>query len=182
MHCLLQLTPRSEVLLMGLRDAPHLLSSSTLIYFGEWSDPGYEFIARKHLADSEDEAMPFALRNPEFLCRVMIEMYHDAVAAGQLYHQETDHFVYISPRLFDMFVQTFKRLYHRRGLKLLRHRERFARGLEGIRRTQEYTERKQDELALKSPELVEKQRALESLIDELGVRKGQVQKQIQLML
>lgn len=71
-----------------------------------------------------------------------------------------------------MFVQTFKRLYHRRSLKLLKHRLRFQEGLEGIKRTQEYTENKQDELSKKSPELVEKQRGLERLIDELDVQKG----------
>ena len=68
-----------------------------------------------------------------------------------------------------MFVQTFKRLFHRRSLKLLKHRERFRVGLEGIKRTQAYTENKQDELSKKSPELVEKQRGLERLIDDLDV-------------
>lgn len=41
LHLLLQLGPRSKTLLSKLREAPHLLDSSTLIYFGEWSDYGY---------------------------------------------------------------------------------------------------------------------------------------------
>lgn len=53
----------------------------------------------------------------------------------------------------------------------MKHRQRFRVGLEGIKRTQEFTERKQDELSKKSPELVEKQRGLEKLIDELEVQK-----------
>lgn len=68
-----------------------------------------------------------------------------------------------------MYVQTFIRLYQKRSIKLLKHRERFRVGLEGIKRTQVFTEKKQDELSKKSPELVEKQRNLEALIDELDV-------------
>jgi len=75
-----------------------------------------------------------------------------------------------------MFVQTFKRMFRRRSDKLLKHRERFRVGLEGIRRTQAFTEKTQDELSKKSPELVEKQRAMEALIDELEVKKRQISK------
>ena len=64
-----------------------------------------------------------------------------------------------------MFVQCFKRLFYRRSLKLMKHRERFRVGLQGIKRTQTFTESKQDELSKKSPELVEKQRGLEMLVD-----------------
>ena len=94
---LLQLTPRSKVLLTGLRDAAHLLNSSTLIYFGEWSDSGYQYIAKKHLTEASDDSMPLQLQNTEQLSKVMIEMYHDTVKSAQLYYQETDHYVYISP-------------------------------------------------------------------------------------
>ena len=41
LHLLIQLTPRSNILLMKLRDAPHLLNQSMLIYFGDWSDSGF---------------------------------------------------------------------------------------------------------------------------------------------
>ena len=51
LHMLLQMTPRSKILLSRLRDAPHLLDSATLIYFGEWSDFGFEYIAKKHLEE-----------------------------------------------------------------------------------------------------------------------------------
>ena len=68
-----------------------------------------------------------------------------------------------------MFVQTFKRLYYKRKVKLKKHRSRFEEGLRGIDRTQKFTEEKQNELSKRSPELVEKQRALENLIDQLEV-------------
>lgn len=41
--------------------------------------------------------MPLQLQNTEQLSKVMIEMYHDTVKSSQLYYQETDHYVYISP-------------------------------------------------------------------------------------
>lgn len=80
-----------------MRDSPHLLNSSTLIYFGEWSDSGYEFIANKHLNDTSDEELPIQLTDTSVISKVMIEMYHETAKACQLYYQETDHYVYISP-------------------------------------------------------------------------------------
>ena len=65
----------------------------------------------------------------------MIEMYHDIAKQAQIYYQDTDHYVYVSPQLFETFVQTFKRLFNRRALKLIKHRDRFCVGLEGIHRT-----------------------------------------------
>lgn len=182
LHLLLQLTPRSPVLLTGLREAPHILDASTLIYFGEWSDRGFEFLAHKHLSETPASFVPLPMKNVALLSKVMIEMYHDTVRQSQLYYQETDHFVYISPQQFESFTQTYKRLYHKRSLKLLKHRERFRVGLEGIRRTQEYTENKQEELSKVSPELVKRQMRLEKLTDELEVKKGQIAKQIKLVL
>lgn len=52
---LIYLTPRSDVLLLHMRDTPHLLNSSTVIFFGEWSDSGFEFIARKYLTDKPED-------------------------------------------------------------------------------------------------------------------------------
>ena len=116
-----------------------------------------------------------AFKNTEALIRTMIEMYHDTAKAAQSYYQDTDHFVYVSPQLFETFVQTFRRLFQRRAAKLLKHEDRFKVGLAGIQRTQEFTEAKQEELSKQSPILVQRQRALEKLIDELQVQKGQIQ-------
>ena len=174
LHLLIQLTPRSQVLLTQMRDMPHLLDASTLIYFGEWSDEGFEFIANKHLNEFTEEDDPNLLKfqSTDRIARVMISMYHDTVTQAQLYYQDTDHYVYISPQQFEMFVQAFKRLFQKRSCKLIKHRQRFRVGLEGIRRTQEYTEAKQEELSKKSPLLVAKQRDLEKLIDQLDVEKN----------
>ena len=110
LHLLMYLTPRSNVLLMSMRDNPHLLNSSTVIFFGEWSDSGFEYIAKKYLTD-QPEDLDLKIKNPENIVQVMIEMYHDTVNESQGYYQDTDHYIYISPQLFEMFVQTFIRLY-----------------------------------------------------------------------
>ena len=97
LHLLIQLTPRSNVLLQDMREAPHLLHSSTLIYFGEWSDSGYEFIATKHMTDTNGDSTALSFKNIPAIIKTMTDMYHDTVKASQLYFQETDHYVYMSP-------------------------------------------------------------------------------------
>ena len=85
---------------------------------------------------------------------MMIEMHHDTAKVASLYFQETDHYVYITPQLFENFIQTFKRLFERRGKKLMKHQDRFRIGLEGLERIQKFTENKQEELSKLSPILV----------------------------
>ena len=126
--------------------------------------------------------MVHPFKNITNLTKAMIEMYHDITKQALIYYQETDHFVYVSPQLFENFVQTFKRLYNRRAIKLSKHRERFQVGIDGLVKAQEFTEAKQDELAKQSPLLVEKQIEVEKVIDELEVQKKQIDKQIILKL
>ena len=54
LHVLVQLNPRSDILLSDLRDANHLVNTSTIIWFGEWSNSGYEQVAFKHLVVPEN--------------------------------------------------------------------------------------------------------------------------------
>ena len=94
---LLQLTPRSKILLNKLREAQHLLDTSTLIYFGEWSDHGFHYIATKHLEDQGTDRIETSFSEPEKLSKAMINMYHDINKHAQNYYQETDHYVYVTP-------------------------------------------------------------------------------------
>jgi hypothetical protein len=55
-------------------------------------------------------------------------------------------------------------------------------GLEGISRTQAFTEEKQEVLAKKSPQLVEKQKDLERTVDRMFEKKAELDKQSKLIL
>lgn len=47
---LIQLSPRSKILLSQMRDTLHLVNSSTIIQFGDWSRAGFEYMARKYFS------------------------------------------------------------------------------------------------------------------------------------
>lgn len=38
-----------------MRETYHLINTSTIIWFGEWSDAGYDHIAQRHLADADSK-------------------------------------------------------------------------------------------------------------------------------
>lgn len=38
-----------------MREAYHLINIATIIWFGEWSDAGYENVAHRHLADTSSK-------------------------------------------------------------------------------------------------------------------------------
>ena len=125
-----------------------------MIYFGDWSDYGYQYIAKKMLEDGDKEMMGLSFKSIELLSKHMISMYHDTAKVASLYYQETDHYIYITPQLFENFISTFRKLFERRALKLMKHRNRFKCGLDGLERTQKFTEAKQEELSKQSPILV----------------------------
>ena len=72
-------------MLNKLRDASHLLDSSTLIYFGEWSDYGFEHIAMRHLEDRGTDVVDYQFQDTKKLSKAMIDMYHDIHRHAQTY-------------------------------------------------------------------------------------------------
>lgn len=108
LHTLVQLNPRSDILLSEMRDAHHLINTATIIWFGEWSDFGYEHVAQRHLADpgtqteldadEEDLAnKPVAVKAKKEVTKIMIRMYHDVQKVAMDYYQDSNHFVHVSP-------------------------------------------------------------------------------------
>ena len=83
----IQLTARSKVLLNRLSEAPHILNTATMIYFGEWSNYGFEFITKKHLEDDlkMQKTQNFKLKNIKNITNAMIEMYQETAKQAQLY-------------------------------------------------------------------------------------------------
>ena len=70
------------------------MNTSTLIWYGDWSNAGFEFIAEKHLRGQMDSIV---LEKPKQVISEMIQMYHDVVNEAEEYYQQSDHIVYISP-------------------------------------------------------------------------------------
>ena len=76
------------MLIQEMRDTHHLINTSTIIWFGEWSDSGYEQVAHRHLADAdkkselelEDDDLlnkPVPLKAKNTIIKLCIRMYHD---------------------------------------------------------------------------------------------------------
>ena len=86
----------------------------------------------------------------------------------------------MSPQHFDNFCSTYKQTLISRHKELKAYRDRFTQGLRGIVAVSKYTEAKQDSLSDRSPELVEKQRELDSLIDRLQKLRFEIEKRIEL--
>ena len=167
LHTLVQLNPRSDILLSEMREAYHLINTATIIWFGEWSDSGYEHVARRHLADpgtqteleadEEDLAnKPVAVKAKKEVIRIMIRMYHDVQKEAMAYYQDSNHFVHVSPQHFENFCASYKQVLRARHRDLGAYRDRFTLGLKGILAVQKFTEAKQDQLSDRSPELVQK--------------------------
>ena len=96
---LVQLNPRSDILLSDMREAYHLINIATIIWFGEWSDAGYENVATRHLADRDlktelevdDEELVSSEKSVEMkakqqVIKVMIKMYHDVQKVAMDYY------------------------------------------------------------------------------------------------
>ena len=185
LHILVQLNPRSDILLNEMKETHHLINTSTIIWFGEWSDSGYEHVAQRHLADAdakteleadEDDLLnrPVPLTAKNAVIQIIIRMHHDVQKVAMDYYQESNHYVHVSPQHFDNFCVTYKQFLRLRHRELEAHRDRFTLGLKGIVAVQKFTENKQDQLSDKSPELVEKQNVLDQLKDKLSKLKYEI--------
>jgi len=114
-----------------MRDTQHLVNTSTIIQFGDWSKAGFEYMAKKYFANqsnqlksgtddnSDDEG--FHVLHLDQIVLVQIEMHHDCEIASIGYQQETGHFIYISPQLFENFIRNFKQMLKSREIVLVKH-------------------------------------------------------------
>ena len=80
----------------GMRDTLHLVNTSTIIQFGDWSRAGFEYMARKYFegkqllavqnADDDDTEEEIDVEHLEQVVLCMIEMHQDSEIAAQGYY------------------------------------------------------------------------------------------------
>ena len=99
--------------------------------------------------DSNEEDLPIEHLEKVVACK--IAMHSDVEATAVSYLNDTGHYVYVSPQLFENFLRTYKRLLKLRMGKLQEHRARFKRGYEGILSCLRATESEQAKLGQKAP-------------------------------
>lgn len=74
----------------------------------------------------------FQIKNLTAVINCQIEMHRDIEVAANNFVQDTGHYIYITPQLFENFIRTYKGLLKYREVKLHQHLIRFKKGHKGI--------------------------------------------------
>ena len=123
-----------------MRDTPHLVNTSTVIQFGDWSRAGFEYMAKKYFSskividelpvpllqddgdtttidliqnsndEDKEEDDDMPVEHLEKVVLCMIDMHQDCELTALGYLQDAGHYIYVSPQLFENFLRTYKRL------------------------------------------------------------------------
>lgn len=109
-----------------------------------WPIEGYKEVAEILLPVHEDEdTNEFALLKDKSLYKrddvvsIAMKIHHDAIALSKDYFFETQHYLHITPSLFQDFLKTYKVLYIDKTNNLTEIRSRYEMGLERLKSTQD---------------------------------------------
>ena len=114
-------------------------------------EPEIQFCFGNLVDQGRTQEKELPIEHLERVVTVMIAMHSDVEVTAQGYLNDTGHYVYVSPQLFENFLRTYKRLLKMRIEKLQRHRERFRKGYEGILKCLRETEAAQEILGQRAP-------------------------------
>lgn len=120
-----------------VRDFKQLVNCSTVIWMENWPNEGYKEVAEILLPARESSMSKenlFSL-NREEVIEIALKIHKDAIAVSRKYFFETQHFLHITPHLFEDFLKCYKTLYNEKRMNLNEMRRRYETGLQRLQAT-----------------------------------------------
>ena len=108
----------------------------------KWPTEGYKEVAATLLPEQdEDEITELSLmKDPSLFKRdkvvdIAMKIHNDSLKLCKDYFFESQHYIHVTPQLFQDFLRTYKLLYTDKANNLTEIRQRYEMGLERLRST-----------------------------------------------
>ncbi|CCW70441.1 unnamed protein product [Phytomonas sp. Hart1] len=171
LHIVLCFSPLGNVLRDRLRKFPSLVNCTSIDWFRDWPEEGLSSVAERFL-DSID-----LTETERATIRDMLVLYQLQVRdMSTTYLTEARQHTYVTPTSYLDLLSTFGRLLKFKRDELTERKQRYTNGLDQLKKTEDQVEVMQNELALLKPELAEKQKQTNELIQKVE-QEGKISEQ-----
>lgn len=109
-----------------------------MIWLDNWPTEGYKEVAETLLPARESaisRAENLFSLNREQVLDIALKIHMDSINLAKSYFFETQHYLHITPHLFQDFLNTYKSLYNEKRLNLNDMRRRYETGLLRLQHT-----------------------------------------------
>ncbi|CCW63595.1 unnamed protein product [Phytomonas sp. EM1] len=162
LHIVLCFSPLGNVLRDRLRKFPSLVNCTTIDWFRDWPEEGLRSVAERFLQSID------LTEKERITIRDMLVLYQMHVRdMSKTYLAEARQHTYVTPSSYLDLLSTFGRLLKSKRDELTEKKQRYTNGLYQLKKTEDQVEVMQNELALLKPELDEKQKQTNELIQQV---------------